>query len=290
MVKKKILFCVSLIAMNFSYAQNTFFQIKLNPGYYQLTEPPAVYLNQINNSGFNLIISEQGGFIQPLQMSYHFSDELSNEFISVRPFPSMISNTTNLYNQLLGSTTTVQSIHYNTTMATFGTSIDASAADRLQITLVNPGVGTYVGTVGTIVETNNSQLNTVFLNFNVNKYENGRIRCNCTISELATALLNLTEVISNVTNIPMTGAYLSNPDLEKVKTTIYPNPFVNYFVIETPNEIIKYAIYDNKGSKIIETNSKSELDIKINTINSGLYFLNLLFENGQDESKKIIKK
>lgn len=273
-----------------SYSQNTFLQVKLNDGYHQTVEAGDIYLNQINESGFNQIINNQGGYIQPIQMSYKFSDELFNEFIGVRPIPSMLSNTTNLYNELLVSTTAVNSIFYNTTTANFPGSLYGDAADRLKIFFLNSTNVSYIATVNNIVETNNSQLNTIFQNFNVNKYENMFIRCDCNINELKTALLSLTNIISTVHNIVFTGIYLDNKEFITTKSVIYPNPFDDNITIETNYKIINYFISDINGKKIIEASSKNELEIKLKELSSGTYFLDLFFEDGQKESRKILKK
>lgn len=290
-MKKTILFTfVFLITIHYSLSQNTFFQVKLNQGFHQVVEEGDIYLNQINDSGFNQIISNNGGYIQPMQMSFRFSDENFVEFISVRPFPSMVSNSNILYSQLLEYSTAVNSIYYNSTIADFGTSIDGIAADRLKITLVNSSNGIYTTTIGNIVQTNNAQLNTIFQNFNVDKYENERIRCNCNVNDLKTAVQSLTDVVSSVSDIPFTGAYLNDQEFTKSETIISPNPFDDKFTIKTENKIIAYYVYDNNGKRIVETSSINDLEIKLKSLNSGNYFLNLVFENGQIENKKIIKR
>lgn len=290
MKKSILLFCVFFGIIQYSLSQNTFFQVKLNEGFHQIVETGDVYLNQINDNGFNQIISNNQGYIQPIQMSYKFSDELSLDFISVRPHPSMTSNTSTLYSQMSGYSTVVNTIFYNTTPSNYGDSVFGFAADRLNFTLVNPNNGSYLSTVESIVQTNNSELNTIFQNFSVNKYENGRIRCNCDVNNLKIALQNFTTVISNVFNVEFSGVYLNIPENTIPKSTLYPNPFKDNFSIETEREIIGYFIYNSQGAKIIGTSSKNDLDIKLKDLNSGFYFLELLFEKGQKERKKIIKE
>ena len=289
-MKKIILLTfVFLGTIHYSLSQNIFFQVKLNQGFHQVVEVGDIHLNQINDNGFNQIISNNGGYIQPMQMSFRFSDEMLLEFISVRPTPSMMSNTTILYSQLLEYSTIVNSIYYNTTIADFGSSIYGIAADRLKITLVNSSNGIYTTTIGNIVQTNNAQLNTIFQNFNVDKYEDERIRCNCNVNDLKTAIQNLTDVVSSVSDIPFSGAYLNNQEFTKSETIISPNPFDDKFTIKTEKEIIVYCIYDENGKRIVEASSINDLEIKLKSLNSGNYFLNLVFENGQIENKKIIK-
>ena len=78
--------------------------------------------------------------------------------------------------------------------------------------LANSTDGSYQSTVGNIVQTNNSQLNTIFQNFNVDKYEGQYIRFNCNVNNLKTALQNLSGVVSNVFDVQISGAYLDNPE------------------------------------------------------------------------------
>jgi hypothetical protein len=43
------------------------------------------------------------------------------------------------------------------------------------------------------------------------------------------------------------------------------------------------------GRKIIETSVKNDLKSKLTQVNSGIYYLNLSFEDGRIENVKIIK-
>ncbi|WP_395052249.1 T9SS type A sorting domain-containing protein [Flavobacterium sp.] len=290
MKKTIILFYLFLSLAQSAFSQNTFFQVKLNPNFYQVVGDSDVYFNEINDAGFNQIINNNGGYIQPIQITFKFSDEYLMSFISVRSIPSMASYATTLYNQLLAYSIVVNSISYNTTQSDFGNSIEGFASDRLKMNLVNSGNGSYLTTDNNIVQTNNSQLNTIFQNFNVDKYENNYIRCNCIINDLKIALQNIPEVVANTLNVPITGAYLNNYEFKTNKTSVYPNPFYTSLTIETNKPIINYFIYDSLGNEVVTSSSKNDLDIKLKELSSGFYLLNLLFDNGQSEIKKIIKK
>lgn len=290
MKKTIILFYLFLSLAQSAFSQNTCFQVKLNPNFYQVVGDGDVYFNEINDAGFNQIINNNGGYIQPIQITFKFSDEYLMSFISVRSIPSMASYTTTLYNQLLAYSIVVNTISYNTTQSDFGNSIEGFASDRLKMNLVNSGNGSYLTTDNNIVQTNNSQLNTIFQNFNVDKYENNYIRCNCIINDLKIALQNIPEVVVNTLNVPITGAYLNNYEFKTNKTSVYPNPFDTSLTIETNKPIINYFIYDSLGNEVVTSSSKNDLDIKLKELSSGFYLLNLLFDNGQSEIKKIIKK
>ena len=70
---------------------------------------------------------------------------------------------------------------------------------------------------------------------------------------------------------------------------IYPNPVEDFFQISSESKILKYSIINIQGSVVIEGNGiKNAIDVR--NLKSGLYFLQLTFENGQDEVRRIIKK
>ena len=70
---------------------------------------------------------------------------------------------------------------------------------------------------------------------------------------------------------------------------IYPNPVEDFFQISSESKILKYSIINIQGAVLIEGNGiKNAIDVR--NLKSGLYFLQLTFENGQDEVRRIIKK
>ena len=70
---------------------------------------------------------------------------------------------------------------------------------------------------------------------------------------------------------------------------IYPNPVGDFFQISSESKILKYSIINIQGAVLIEGNG-IENAIDVRDLKSGLYFLQLTFENGQDEIRRIIKK
>jgi hypothetical protein len=95
---------------------------------------------------------------------------------------------------------------------------------------------------------------------------------------------------SNTSSVLLTITFLSTTYFIKPTTIIYPNPFQNNFTIETEKTITNYSLFDLTGKKIIETFSKNEIDNFSSQLNSGVYFLNLEFENGQKTNHKLIKE
>jgi hypothetical protein len=174
-------------------------------------------------------------------------------------------------------------------------------ADILIINLVDLSNGNPIGinSNGNVL-TNNTLLNEIFETFNVKKMVQEYPTSVCCldvysihfdgdIEELKNALDNLDSIIeySFFKEVMM---LLSNKSFEKLDIRIFPNPFQNNFTIETEKTITNYSLFDLTGKKIIETFSKNEIDNFSSQLNSGVYFLNLEFENGQKTNHKLIKE
>lgn len=164
--------------------------------------------------------------------------------------------------------------------------------NQVYYTLVNNSVGSFQNITNGIVTTNNASLNQIFIDFNVFNItefnQQKLISCNCNGVQLANTLNNLT----NITQSSFTSCgivYLNNESFTKSKIVVYPNPFSTILNIETSENVNIYNVYDSLGKKIIETSVKDDLNTKLAQVNSGIYFLNLLFEDGQIENTRIIK-
>jgi hypothetical protein len=83
---------------------------------------------------------------------------------------------------------------------------------------------------------------------------------------------------------------LGNPESEKSRAVISPNPFSYSFDIQTTQTITNYSIIDITGKTIISTSSKSELDNQSSQLSAGIYILNLNFDNGLKAIYKLVKK
>ena len=164
--------------------------------------------------------------------------------------------------------------------------------NQVYYTLLNNSIGSFQNITNGIVTTNNAALNQIFIDYNVFNITEFNLQklisCNCNGVQLANTLNNLT----NVTQSSFTScgvAYLNNESFSKSKTVIYPNPFSTILNIETSENVNIYNVYDSLGEKIIETSVKDDLKTKLTQVNSGIYFLNLLFVDGKIENTKIIK-
>lgn len=169
-----------------------------------------------------------------------------------------------------------------------------SFADLLYIKLIDNTNGNPIGTNANLnITTTSELLNVIFDNYDVLEMENYlnsdyyKIYFNGDITQLHSELMNLDSVVESVDYVGV--AMLSATEFENSKTTVAPNPFSSSLTI-TSNEIISnYAVSDISGKVMISTNLKSELDSVSSHLNSGMYLLNLQFENGSIENYKIIK-
>lgn len=68
----------------------------------------------------------------------------------------------------------------------------------------------------------------------------------------------------------------------------YPNPAENLLYVE-PNELTiqKMLLTDLSGKEVLQT---AESPIQMGSVSTGIYLLNIQFENGQSESVKVIKR
>ncbi|ESU27029.1 hypothetical protein FLJC2902T_23700 [Flavobacterium limnosediminis JC2902] len=102
---------------------------------------------------------------------------------------------------------------------------------------------------------------------------------------------NYTTVIEAGSTQYSTAIYLlNNTEFDKNTFSIYPNPFTTTFKIENQEQISQYTLFDVTGKQLIKTTEKSELDTQTSKLNSGMYLLQLDFENGKSSNYKIIKK
>ena len=76
-------------------------------------------------------------------------------------------------------------------------------------------------------------------------------------------------------------------DFSEKEVAIYPNPVKDVFIIRTDKKLREVQLYNAEGKLLKILNSKT---ISINEFTSGNYMIKILFEDGQNITKKIIKK
>lgn len=171
-------------------------------------------------------------------------------------------------------------------------------ADQLYLKLIDNAIGNpvSVNSNGNIL-TSNTALNSIFdayqvkemnkLSPNLSSYS---IYFEGNIIDLMNELNNLKTVVTDVEAIQVPMLLETQSFKDDKNISIYPNPFSNTFTINTTENISEYFVVDLSGKQIIKSHSKSDLDTQTSKLVSGIYFLNLQYENGKNVNYKLIKK
>jgi Secretion system C-terminal sorting domain len=286
---KKIL--LLLLSVSFGFSQVTALEVKLVDS--------AVGTSNFNGANSGTTESNDSG-LNAIFQNYNLISYMGKYGHLYPPFEGRFteilcdqSDATQLKNDLIAYSSVVESVRYTYQGSPF--------SDCLYSETTTLGIGIPVGFNNEIVVTNDDGLNQIFEDFNVYYYEqvapNATIEsllrtysvvCNCDNIQLKVALDNYDNVI-NYTEFANPIYLLNNATFEKPNSVIAPNPFSTTFSIQTEESISSYLLMDSIGKQILNTNSKSELDAVSLQLNSGMYLLNLQFENGSIENYKIIK-
>ncbi len=70
--------------------------------------------------------------------------------------------------------------------------------------------------------------------------------------------------------------------------SLYPNPTNGWLNIQSATSIAEITIYNNLGQLLFTLEEKNQVDIS--TLSEGIYFVKIKDENGQTETKKVLKK
>lgn len=157
---------------------------------------------------------------------------------------------------------------------------------------MDSNIGNFQAITNGVVETSSPELNAVFQTYNVFEYSNnGQItRCDCNVADLKISLQNLNAIVSNVNDIYCGYTFLlDTKKFDTKKVTILPNPFSTTFEISSNQPISNYKIFDIVGKEIVSVNSKQDLDSKTKALKSGVYLLELTFDNSKSHTIKLIK-
>ena len=78
---------------------------------------------------------------------------------------------------------------------------------------------------------------------------------------------------------------IKNPVFNSFK--IYPNPTNDFVTVESESTVDKIEVYNLLGQLIISQKSNK---INLSDYNKGIYMIQIVFENGQKSTQKIIKE
>lgn len=275
LIMKRLL--LLLLVTGFSFGQNQVVEIKLVDANIGVE---AFQSGTSNDSGLNQIfqnhnvIRYEKRYNHPLFLDKYYEAECQN------------CDTNQLYIDLLNYTSVVEKARITTYGSPF--------LDVLYTQLHSATIGIPTGTTNGIIVTNDTGLNQIFQNFNVNHFAlicpncSYYIGCNCNNVALKSALDNYS--VLNFSEYIYASYWLGNAQFQKSKTTISPNPFSTYFNIQSEEPISNYSLVDISGKQLITTTSKNELDNLSFLLNSGIYFLKMQFENGESGNYKLIKE
>jgi 1,4-alpha-glucan branching enzyme len=70
---------------------------------------------------------------------------------------------------------------------------------------------------------------------------------------------------------------------------VYPNPFTDYILIETPENIRKIAVYNMAGKLLKEQYSDFQKPINLSKCSTGVYLMTVWLKSGQKEVIKLVK-
>lgn len=82
-------------------------------------------------------------------------------------------------------------------------------------------------------------------------------------------------------------------DISEASATVglYPNPIKDRLQVNATNFISKLAIYNTQGARILEQKfNAAEGILDLSQIDSGVYLLELVFDNGTTTTKKLVKE
>jgi hypothetical protein len=103
--------------------------------------------------------------------------------------------------------------------------------------------------------------------------------------------------IGIVGEINVTALFEQNTNNENItnksSTKAYPNPFSDVLFVRSINDVSTVRIYDSRGRVMSNIQVyKQDRSIQINTsqMANGVYLLNILYQNGEYDLKKLTKK
>lgn len=249
---------------------------------------PEYYEDISNDAGLNTILSNHNVLIYEFKTGnpFDYSPRYVNVFCNT-------CNISNLKNDLQNYSSVIES-------ADFSNPNHFNNMLTIQLLIATTGIQT--GLNGIIVETNDADLNQIFIDYNIiemiqsfpsssnsNNLRYYYIRSSsCDLSTLKTALDNYTTVIEATEYIPA-SALLSSKIFDKSITAIYPNPFQNELNIETIKTISSYKVIDISGKTIVNSNNKIDFNNSVLQLNNGIYFLQLNYDDSTNSTHKIIK-
>ncbi len=84
-----------------------------------------------------------------------------------------------------------------------------------------------------------------------------------------------------------------NEVVNEVPVNIQPNPASNWLLVDAPQNILQVEVYDLAGKKVFQQNYdnfSTEIRLNVNDYQSGMYVVNVIFDDNQRTVKKFVVK
>ncbi len=151
-----------------------------------------------------------------------------------------------------------------------------------------------------IVITNNTTLNTIFVDYNVLYFEQAfpnmnpelqkvfQLGCDCKAVDLGPILEDETDIVENTER--QGYAILGIESLDKLDFQFYPNPVEDNIVINSSEKIVSYEIITAIGQSIFKGNSSDNINQYLPSLPTGTYLLRVMTDSGKQQTFRFIKK
>lgn len=290
-MKQLYIFILVILFSSFGFAQITYVQIELvNP---LIGEPiymgNAVPVSTSTDEGLNAIFSlYETSFYETI-----YPGSTSGFYDNVYSLYAKVGcngcNESDLIADLL---------EYDTVVAYAGLETGYYLINGLYVNLVDETLGIPTGiNANGIIETNDTLLNQLFLDYNVVTFEldnnywdenTYNLKCRCDSNILKAELDNYGSLISTTTPVDY-GILLSSEDSTLFETKIYPQPFKDKVNVEINQPIKSLVLFDMLGKQIYKSSSVIDFENFSSTLKSGIYLLNFINTNGVIMTEKLIK-
>jgi len=183
-------------------------------------------------------------------------------------------------------------------IASLSNSDDSYFNHGLNLKLIDDNIGIPTGDTNGIITTNNSDLNQIFIDYNVSlyelvyvgsSYERYELFCDCDATQLKQELDNLSSVVLSSNYLDMIFL-LSTNEYALNETKIHPNPFTDKVTVDTNAQISQLVVYDVLGKEIFNSNSVAALEDFSSSLSSGIYVIKLFDSENRSITRKLIKQ
>lgn len=96
--------------------------------------------------------------------------------------------------------------------------------------------------------------------------------------------------IAKLENKPCGSGNLSTENFTSKRFTLYPNPTTEFVYINTDENLTTYMVYDATGKEVQQGTFEGHYKINLQSLNKGLYYIQISTAKGNTETSKIVKQ